>query len=209
MDEITRTQRKTQAYWLVDGIGEVAGGTALALVGALLVLSSVTGTEPFGTIALFAMIFAFPASAAVVRALKTRITYPRTGYVKYPEPSGRRRAHIAAVAIVVAVVVAGLARSGGAADLNGPLWQAFVGAAGAAVAAVLVVRAIRSRMRRFFLSALVVLAGAGAAIAYDLGMTGGLGAVWLSLGIASIATGVAAFVSYIREHPVAEPEARS
>ena len=86
MHEIAKTQQRTRSYWFSDGIAEMVGGLAMALVGLPMIAAARTGMETLSTVALLGMILLFPLSARVVRYLKDRITHQRTGYVKYPRP---------------------------------------------------------------------------------------------------------------------------
>ena len=124
MDEIAKTQQRTRSYWFSDGIAEMVGGLAMALVGLPMIAAAKTGWEVFSTAALFGMILLFPLSARVVRYLKNRITHPRTGYVKYPRPSmsKRRRALLAAVLVAVSIVII-LSLTRGNDMLEGRVWD--------------------------------------------------------------------------------------
>ena len=201
MDEITKTQRRTRGYWFSDGITEIVGGIALALVGLPMFLAVRTGIEMLSTMALMAMILLFPASARVVRFLKDRITHPRTGYVSYPAPSMSRRmkSFVAALAVAVAMVI--LALVWGEFSLDGVVGRSLLWGTGAGVGIAFAIRAIQMRMPRFFLSATSVLGGTAWLAVKGFGFIEGLGILWLILGAASILTGLLALISYLRKYP--------
>lgn len=205
MDEITRTQRRTQAYWYVDGIAELVGGFVLAVLGILLYASTLSANADFSTVALMVMIVGFPLSARAVRLVKDRITHERTGDVKFPEPSGRRRG----IAVVVgALVAAGLAayvsRSGDLA-FEGVIGTVMLVALGLTLTVGLAVRAYRLELPRFYISAAVVAVVSAVALLARLGFIAGMGAVWIGFGFASMLMGATVFAEYMTAHP--EPEA--
>lgn len=198
MNEITKTQRRTQAYWFVDGLAEMIGGVPLAAVGALLHFSISADNQALGTAALFVMILAFPLSAKAVRWAKDRLTHQRTGYVSYPQPSGRRRATSAIVAGVLGVVFAVSAVTFGDPTFGGTLGTYMLVGLGVAVSASLVVRAGQMGMPRFYLSAAAVAGATIWALARGLGFIAGMGVVWMALGGVSLATGLIALGQYLR-----------
>ncbi|MCK8115363.1 hypothetical protein [Anaerosoma tenue] len=198
MNEITKTQRRTQAYWFVDGLAEMIGGVALAAVGVLLYLSVVADNQGLATMALFVMILGFPLSAKAVRWAKDGLTHQRTGYVSYPQPSGKRRATSAVVAGVLGVVFAASAITLGDPTFDGTLGTYMLLGLGVAVSVSLAVRAGRMGMPRFYLSAAAVAAAAAWGLAQGCGFIAGMGAVWMALGAASLITGLTALGRYLR-----------
>ena len=148
----------------------------------------------------------FPVSAKVVRWVKDRITHPRTGYVKYPERSGKRRGVGAAIALVMGVGIALAAVLLDNENFEGTLGYAATAAAGGALAAALAVRAHKMSMTRFYLSALTVAGGAAWSFAQGLSFIGALGVMWLALGCVSVITGTIALAAYLRKNtPQGEP----
>lgn len=204
MNDITRTQRRTQGYWFVDGIAEIVGGVALSIVGALLYLSVALDNDIFATGALFGMILLFPATARVVRWAKDRITYPRTGFVKYPDPSKKRRGTSAVVALLVGIVFALVAVRSRNEGFEGPFGYALTTGLGVSMAIAFAVRAHKMSMPRFYVSALVVAAAAGWAILQGMSFIAAMGIMWIGLGITSVITGAIALGGYIHENPAPE-----
>lgn len=201
MDEITKTQRRTAGYWFSDGIAELVGGVALALVGVSLWLSVARNNDPLATVGLFIMMIGFPLSAKVVRWAKNRVTHERTGYVKFPERSSKQRGIGAVVALVLGVAIALTAVSLRNPDFSGlfgyGMTAVFAGVLGVAFG----VRAYQMAMPRFYLSGLVVLVSAGWAVSQELSFIGAMGVMWLALGLTSIVTGTVALTAYLRENP--------
>lgn len=201
MDEITQTQRKTTGYWFSDGIVELVGGVALMLVGASMWLSVVRNNDSLATIALFVMIIGFPLTRSVVRWVKDRITHARTGYVKFPDSSPRRRGLASAIALVLGVAIGLAAVSMRDQGFEGPLGTAITVVFVGVLAAAFVVQGYRMSMPRFYLSGLVVAVSAGWGLLQEMGLIGTMGLMWLALGLTSIVTGAVALASYLRANP--------
>ena len=201
MDEITKTQRRTQGYWFSDGITEIVGGIALALVGLPMFASVRTGIEMLSTMALMGMILLFPASARVVRFLKDRITHQRTGYVKYPAPSMSRRRKSLIAALLAAVAMTVLILAWGDFSLEGTAGRALLWGTGTGVGLAFGFRGFKMRMPRFYFSAVVCLAGTVFLGLSSFGFIEGLGILWMAVGTASILTGLFALIAYLRRYP--------
>lgn len=93
IDEITK---RTQRYFYEDGIWEIGFGLVNFLLAAFfLIASSIDWVGPLAlVIALLQMgvvVGSYLLINRVVRYLKERITYPRTGYVSYRKPAARAR----------------------------------------------------------------------------------------------------------------------
>ena len=208
MNEIDRTRQRTRGYWYCDGIAELVGGFAMALVGFLMVASERTGVDMLATMALMAMILLFPASAHVVRLLKDRITHKRTGYVRYPRPTMSRRRKLIILIVLMAITSAIMlsALLGGEYTLNGVVGQVLLFGAGTGMTAAFVVRAVMLRLPRLFASAVVVAAVTVASTFADFGFIEGMGLLLAVLGSASVITGGVTLAQYIRQHPKAPVE---
>jgi len=208
MNEITKTQQRTRGYWYQDGIVELIGGIALALVGLPMLASARTGIQMLSTIALMAMIMLFPASAKVMRLLKNRITHTRTGYVKYPQPTMSKRRKIVLASLFLAVAIAMLAALwGGEYTLEGVVGKALLIGSGTGMAVAFTIRAIKLRMPRMFIIAVATAAVTGVNGFAGAGFTEGFGLLLAILGATSVITGGATLIGYIRRHPKAPAEA--
>jgi hypothetical protein len=74
--------RRAAAYWFIDGLQEIVSGAAMALCGGMGLALWSAGLSPlFGFLGLLLLW----KDRGVVEFLKTRLTYPRTGYVRPPE----------------------------------------------------------------------------------------------------------------------------
>ncbi|MBU1049015.1 hypothetical protein KKG90_03210 [Candidatus Bipolaricaulota bacterium] len=207
MNEIERTQQRTRSYWFSDGIAELVGGIAMALVGFLMVASERTGVDMLATMALLAMILLFPASAQLVRLMKDRITHTRTGYVKYPRPTMSKRRKIIILSLLISVASAVfVALWGGEYTLDGGVGKVFFVGAGTGMAVAFAVRAVRLRLPRLFASAVVLAAMTTASGFADFGFVEGMGLLLAVLGSTSVITGGVTLAIYISRHPKAPLE---
>lgn len=97
--------KRTRQYWWIDGLAEIAFGLQLGLLTAYHFLILFFGSLDWGVVAAFLGIaFILVGFLAVNKGLlwvKERITFPRTGYVKYPNKraSSRRRRIFIAIGI--------------------------------------------------------------------------------------------------------------
>ena len=81
-------EQRVKRYWYTDGIGELIGGGMFILLGIYFALQEWLGPNSIVSGILQAslilvMIGGMFISRRLINALKTRLTYPRTGYVEY------------------------------------------------------------------------------------------------------------------------------
>jgi len=86
--DLSEIEQRIKRYWYTDGIGELIGGGMFVLLGLYFALQEFLGQNSMaGGIlqASFAllMIGCVFAGRWLINTLKTRLTYPRTGYVEY------------------------------------------------------------------------------------------------------------------------------
>lgn len=194
MQKITEVQRRATGYWFVDGLPELAGGVAMVICGGLLYAAVATGLEWLGTASLGFLLLAFPLSAAAVKALKERITYPRTGYVEYLPPSRTRRLTTAVVGLLAAGLLVPVI-----AVANGREVSATALSCGIAMAAIMALRAWRTGAARFYVNAAVlVVFSAIISTSESLGVMDSIGILVGFTGLVSIANGAWTLVRYLR-----------
>ncbi len=95
-DPIQEVKRQTQRYWYVDGLTELGAGALILLLGLLYLLIAVLGPSTtadwlMGIGQPGILLVGYLIVNSVIRQLKERITYPRTGYVTYRQPKGKLR----------------------------------------------------------------------------------------------------------------------
>jgi hypothetical protein len=109
--DIDEVIQRTHRYWYEDGLNEIA--TGCMFVGCGLFLFMMYAVPPGSLLAPvlaigFVVLVAFGGLAAsrAVKAVKNRVTYPRTGYVSYrrPESNHRRRLIVAGLGIALGML---------------------------------------------------------------------------------------------------------
>ncbi len=207
MDEIARTQQRTRGYWYCDGIAELVGGVALALVGFPMIAAVRTGIDMLSTVALMVMILLFPASARALRFLKDRITHARTGYVKYPRPTmSKGRKLLLLVLFLCTALVMLLTQWNGEFSLDGMVGRVFLIGAGAGMTVAFAYRAAKLRIPRLYATAVVVAAITTVSGIAGYGYVEGMGLLLAALGATSVITGGVTLIRYIQHHPKAPLE---
>lgn len=103
--------RRPQRYWYADGLTEMAVGGIFLLVALTNLAAWLLPPGPWQNLTLailqaLVIIGGVLGARALVRYLKERITYPRTGWVTYRQPSSSRRWLLAGLTFILA---AGLA----------------------------------------------------------------------------------------------------
>jgi hypothetical protein len=110
-DEMKQVEKRVRRYWYTDGIAELASGGMFLLLGLYFgVLGYFEEGSLVSVILQVSMILVFVGGAFGVRwlvnTLKSRLTYPRTGYVEYrvnEKDVKMRRYVVIAVAMIFAI----------------------------------------------------------------------------------------------------------
>jgi uncharacterized membrane protein YcfT len=118
-DNFSEVEQRVKRYWFSDGIGELAGGGMFLLLSAYFGIPQYLGEDsPVSVILQSSLILIMIGGVFLIRwlvtALKTRLTYPRTGYVEYrvdKKHALRTRTFTMAIAMVIAFSMVLLARS--------------------------------------------------------------------------------------------------
>ena len=200
--ELRDLAARPRRYWHVDGIPELVMGLVWLLWGGALLLGEAlprgTAYQVYWLAVPAVLVLSGVAANWGVRQLKSRLTYPRTGYVEYLTPRPLVRILTALVAIGTAAAAAALVvtvRTTGA--VRSP----------AAVMGVLISLAFLVLSAREKAPHLLVLAAVALALGIAFG-TIGLGwsnLNWLivALGLASAGVGGWRLRRYLKRHPVA------
>lgn len=183
-DEIQKTQQRTLQYWLVDGLSEIAFGGLSLLLGFYFYSQATLPQESWlytilntGFVVII-IVGAFLMNRFVV-AVKTRLTYPRTGYVSYRRETGSKRWLRIFVAFSTAALTSSLftlALSGNRLSLD---WMPA--AMGVIFSVTLLITAWRTAVLRFTLLAGGALIW-GASLTF-LGVGNSLGLAYFYLGM--------------------------
>jgi hypothetical protein len=106
MDQVGNLLERPRLYYNIDGLGELGGSVMCLGLGLLWwLLMRSPADSVWHRISFFVFVGLMLLIHYGIKTVKTRITYPRTGFVEY-----RRRRHTSAIAAVVgALATAGLA----------------------------------------------------------------------------------------------------
>ncbi|HET9590918.1 MAG TPA: hypothetical protein VFO91_19155 [Anaerolineales bacterium] len=203
-ENLSNVEQRLKRYWYTDGIAELIGGGMFVLLGLYFALQEFLGQNSMlggilqASLALL-MIGGAIVSRKLVNALKTRLTYPRTGYVEYQvdERNMRWRGILAAiVAVSVSVLTIIFVRQ----------FQSFdslVAITGIIVGLILIVlRAKSAGLTRFYVLGLVslvlglVLSISGLPNGYSLGLFYGM------MGVCFLISGGLTLRRYLIDNPL-------
>jgi hypothetical protein len=107
---IQNLTRRTFQYWYNDGLTELAAGALILIIGLINLVLALLNSNALNQMALIlqplVLIGGVFAINGIVKPLKERYIYPRTGYVAYHKPEGRRLHVLRAMAAVLGLVIA-------------------------------------------------------------------------------------------------------
>jgi hypothetical protein len=207
-DKMLDVEQRVKRYWYSDGIAELSSGGMFILLGLYFGIQGYFGESSLVSVILqvslvFIMMGGIFGVRWLVNTLKTRLTYPRTGYVEYRSNTKditQRRYIVAAMAMVVAVVSMVLVK-------YIQIFDSMVLITGLLVAIVFIaLRGKSSGVTRFYiLGVYSFLLGLGLSLdylpdAYNLALFYGL------LGIAILISGGLVLYRYLKENPVPEDD---
>jgi len=203
-NEIKQVEQRVKRYWYTDGIAELAGGGMFLLLGIYFGAQGILGEDSLlGVILQVSLILILVGGAFGVRwlvnTLKTRLTYPRTGYVEYrvnEKQAKLRRYVVAGVAMIIAtasIVLIDYIRGLDAMTLVTGLLVGLI---------FIALRGKSSGLKRFYvLGGLAILLGVALSFsslsqAYNLGLFYGL------MGLAIVVSGGLVLRRYLDENPL-------
>jgi hypothetical protein len=195
-------EQKTRRYWYVDGLAEIFIGLLLAVVGLLVQAPEQFPGGSWLRLILVAGLVVIIVGGAwlggkMVRAVKARLTYPRTGYVNYRKPSPKRRLRnllimipIAALWIIV-VLIFGKGLIAWAPLIDGLVLCAILWVAGMG-------------LLRFYLLAGLSLVVGGILAYLQIGGNWGQMVFDLIMGLSLAVSGTITLVRYLRQTSIPE-----
>ncbi len=200
------TLNRAFAHWLKDGIFEIGFGILLTGVGTLRAIIHFAGEKSAAYYwlsgGLFVFMFGFAwAGKRIGEFLKTRITYPRTGYMSFKPRTYNYKSILAILALFIFGGILGGMLGILATQPNQqrvgiivPITLGIVGALAFTFAAK------RVEVKRFYYLAAFSV-GIGLAIgAFGVGAVLGLSFFYISIGLALIMTGCVALLQFLRSH---------
>lgn len=201
---LSDVEQRVKRYWYTDGIGELIGGGMFVLLGLYFALQEFLGQNSLvGGILQVSLILVMIGGMAISRwlinTLKTRLTYPRTGYVEYQVDERQRKSRriwVMLLALTISALTMVFVR----------LFQFFdsiVAVTGVAVGLILVIlRAKSAGLARFYiLGAVSIILGLAFSISglpngYSLGLFYGL------MGVSFMLSGGLTLRHYLEKNPL-------
>lgn len=207
-DSFSEVEQRVKRYWFSDGIGELAGGGMFLLLAAYFGIPQFLGENNLLSVVLqsslvLVLIGGIFAVRWLVTALKTRLTYPRTGYVEYRvdrKNALRTRTLAMAFAMVMAFLMVQLAGSVQLVDSTVLVTGVVVGAV------FMLLRGKSYGVQRFyFLGAVSAILGVVLSLG-KLPNAYALAAFYGLMGLAVMVSGGLMLFRYLRENPLAAEE---
>jgi hypothetical protein len=201
---LSDVERRVKRYWYTDGIGELIGGGMFILLGIYFAAQQYLGENSLvGGLLQAGLVVVLIGGMALgrwlIKALKSRVTYPRTGYVEYRvdrQSNNRRRVIVAIVAAMVAAFSLVFAQR------IAPFLNLTLALTGLVFGAILIFLQGRgSGLERFY-----ALGGMSIVLGIALALSGlpdgyGLGLFYSLMGFAYIVSGGIVLRRYLQENP--------
>jgi hypothetical protein len=202
MVDIEKIEKRAVQSFYDDGLGEIALGPILLLLGAVFIVQTAVHEksavyQALGILSMIVVLSAALLTGRIVRFLKRRITYPRTGYVAFKkrEQNPKRRAVAGIVAAIIGASIAVLY------GLSPSVNTLFPAVNGLLIAVAVFFFAHKAGLSRFY-----ALAAASAVIGIAIAAAGigelkGIGIFYVLFGAAITVSGVATLIVYLRRSP--------
>jgi len=199
-NQIENISRRTREYWLEDGLGEIVGAAVFLLIGLFSLLEGMTEPGFWRCVTGIAAMLAIGAgpwlARPVIKKLKNRLTYPRTGYVAYRMPSKQKRLLSMIIAAFVTLVVVALLMQRPEVSLA---WIPLI--EGIAVGGYLYYVGYKHNLLRFQVQAVIALS-LGATLSFaGVGDLIGVGLFFLIMGMVVLAAGSMTLRKYLQSSP--------
>lgn len=203
-DKMLDVEQRVKRYWYSDGIADISVGGMFILLGLFFGVQGYFGEgSTVAAILQISMVLVMVGSIFgvqwLVNTLKTRFTYPRTGYVEYrakDKETNQRRYVVIGVSLVIAVALIVLVNFIRELD-------SMVLTSGILVGAVFIaLRGKSTGVTRFYvLGAIAILLGVGLSLG-DLSREYNLALFYGLEGIMLMITGIIVLRLYISENPM-------
>jgi len=202
-DDLDHVVQRTRQYWFTDGLVELSMGGIFLFLGLYFFVQSLL---PSGSILLFVLqasfILAIIGSIFLGRRLvskyKSRLTFPRTGYVTYKQASVTQRLISASLALFMSALILGL-------FLTTTISMNWIPAiTGLIVSIVWLISAARVGLTRFYLQSLLsIILGVGLSLVH-LETYQSLALYYAVMGIVLMLSGALILAKYLRQYPPLE-----
>jgi len=203
-DNLMDVERRIKRYWYSDGLAEISVGGMFLLLGLYFAVQGYFGEGSTVSVILqtgmiLVMLAGFMATQWLVNTLKSRLTYPRTGYVEYrvKDNDAKQRRYVV-IAVAAMIAVASMVLINYIRDLD-----SMVLGTGFLIGVIFIVlRGKSSGVTRFYyLGGFSLLLGI--ALSFDkLPQAYNLGLFYCLLGVALLISGGLVLRRYLRENPM-------
>jgi hypothetical protein len=202
MQDLSGVRRQVRDYWYVDGLPELFGGAAISLFSAVMLTALATGSGLLANAALMVLVLSVAVVAVVMRAMKRRVTYPRTGQVT--ERLSSRMTRLAGIVVWVCVAIPVLA-----AWEHGPVFRApmLILSTGVATGLAMAWAAYRRSQRAGYVAATACVAASAVAATIGVAPTLGIIVVFLTAGVGSMVVGAFTLGYYLARNPLPQRQA--
>lgn len=207
LPSIETTRKRTERYWYEDGIWEIGFGLInLLLAGyfgaAEWVLANRLPAPVLAILQMATLLGIFWLMARVVRFLKERITYPRTGYVAYRRGPLKQRARRV---LLISLVSGGLAAALVLISASSTLHSSTPIITGVVMSGMIVYLAVRFNLLRMYGLAVLTLAFSIITALLPVSETSGRVLFFGSYGLVFLLSGCLVLAGYLRRtQPLAE-----
>jgi hypothetical protein len=200
-EDLKKINQRSMGYWFEDGLLEIVLGGLFLLLGFTFLIEGISdpGTVTrriSGIIALLIMVFGSIAARPIIRRLKERITYPRTGYVTYRNPKPTRRSRTLSYILILGIVliVVGIITSAPEKTLSWlPMFEGVI------IGGFLLFIGYRTLIYRFYvLGAISILVGTLLSVS-GIGNLIGMGILFIILGFSLLFSGGHRLYIYLRQ----------
>ncbi len=203
---IKNTIERTRQYWYIDGFSEILVGAIFVILG-LLNSATLVIRPSIGSAVIVGIGYPLVILGGIlfgnkwVKSMKEKVTYPRTGYVKYiqPERPSRKARMIKAliiafmVSIVVNVIISRL----------DPFWLVF--GTGLMIAAFTVYMGVQIPLNRFHILAAWIVVVSIIAARLPVSDEIQMGLLLAGTGLGWLVAGSTSLITYLRKNPLENP----
>lgn len=197
-ENLNGAQQRALQYWFVDGLAEISAGVISLMVAVLMAFWPVVVKGRWSLLIFFGLALAVSFGLRlVIQRVKSRLTYPRTGYVAPLSGFENRRAVIAiALFTLLLLLTNAFISTRGDAALA---WSPALG--GLVFAFLFAWTGYLTTLRRFYFLALFCLVMGVAVALLGFSYLLGLGLLTGCVGLVLLFLGLHAYRDYVRDHP--------
>jgi hypothetical protein len=202
--DLADIEERVKRYWYTDGIAELSSGGMFTLLGVYFGIQAYLGEDSpvsaFLQVGLVLLMMAGAVSISrLVNTVKTRLTYPRTGFVEYHvnEQDARQRRYVVMTVAMIMLIGSILLIK------NNREFDSMVLVIGILAGVVFVTLRGKSSggIRFYILGAFSILLGVGLALS-GLSQTSSLALFFVLLGIAVMVSGGLVLRRYLSKNPL-------